>query len=394
MLSKFIRQLLQSAGLPLTIRQFWWFSFLYWSFFALVWYGQATMVWYLTPDSRLYYSETLYWFFEMLFWWGATPLVIYCAQRFPLMGNQGTLQMIGKVLIHVLIAALLYGLELLVEHLLLGSVRAQEQGQEITLHQVTTVFFLSYGTALGQYMLLVALYSILTYVYRFRSLKEQHLQTELTNEQLQNQLANAQLQSLKMQLNPHFLFNTLHTVVSLMIRGQTRRAALMVTALSDLLRAVLARQQANFLSLREELALTKQYLAIQQIRFEDRLTVELQVDAETESCEVPQLILQPLVENAITHGIADMTEGALIRVTARQWADHVMIEVFDNGIGCDKLSETSGTGLGLSNTLSRLEKAYGGKAQLRFEQPPGGTTTVRLLIPWQCNLSTPMPHTP
>ncbi|MGA0559545.1 sensor histidine kinase [Larkinella sp. VNQ87] len=382
-------RVLQTSGLPMTVRQFWWYSFLYWSFFGLIWYCQATMAWLLTPNAPMYATETLYWLIELLFWWGATPLIILCAQRFSFLKSQRTQGVFRQVLTHLVIAAVLYGIELLIEYTLLGSAMAREQGRQITLRRILTVFSLSFGTAFAQYLLLVVCYNVLTYVNQLQALKQQQLQTELTNEQLKNQLANAQLQALKMQLNPHFLFNTLHTVVSLMLRGQTRRAALMVTTLSDLLRGVLARQQANFITLRDEITLTRQYLSIQQIRFEDRLTVDFSIDPEAEECLVPQLILQPLVENAITHGIADLTEEARIQVTARRVNETVVIDVFDNGLGQEQLHDTSGLGLGLPNTLSRLQQAYGDRAQLRFEQPPGGTTTVTLLIPCQFSNENP-----
>lgn len=96
---------------------------------------------------------------------------------------------------------------------------------------------------------------------------------------------------------------------------------------------------------------------------------------------MPQLILQPLVENAITHGIAELTRGTIIRVAARQCADKIKIEVYDNGLGQHQLHTTSGTGLGLTNTVLRLQQAYGEKAGLLFNQPPEGITTVSLLIP-------------
>ncbi|MFD1140708.1 sensor histidine kinase [Larkinella insperata] len=378
-----IDRVLQTSGLPMTPRQLWRYSFLYWSFFSLIWYCQTTLVWLLTPNGRLYYTETLYWLIELLFWWGLTPVIIWCAQRFSLLRKQSASRFMAQLLTHVLIAALLYGIELIIEHLLLGSAIAHEQGRAITVRRVLLVFALSFGTAFSQYMLLVVCYSVLTHVYKLQSLKQQNLQTELINEQLNTQLANAQLQALKMQLNPHFLFNTLHSIVSMLMGNQTRRAIQMVTTLSDLLRSVLMRQQANFVTLFEEMTLTKQYLAIQEIRFEDRLTVEYAIAPEAENCLLPQLILQPLVENAITHGIANRSEGALIRIRAQRQEDVLLVEVFDNGAGHKRRQATSGTGLGLSNTRSRLEKAYGKQARLQFIQPPGGTTTLRLEIPCQ-----------
>jgi sensor histidine kinase YesM len=377
-----INQLLQPSGISLDTRQFWWYAFLYWGFFSVMWSFQATLAWMLTPDARMYATEIVYWLIEFLFWWLATPLIIYCAQIFPLLNHQKTSQLFRQTLIHLLIVAVLYMLELVIEYSILGRAMAHERGEVISVRKIVWVFSLSYGTAFSQYMLLVVCFNIFMHMYRFQALQQQHLRMELTNEQLKSQLASAQLQSLKMQLNPHFLFNTLHTVVSMIIQHQNKRAAHMVTSLSDLLRSVLARRQANFLELREELQLTRQYLAIQQIRFEDKLRIEYAVEPEVEQCLVPQLILQPLVENAVTHGIADLTEGALIRISARRSDSTVRIEVFDNGTGQNQLQPNSGTGLGLNNTLLRLQQAYGENASLLFEQPPGGTTTVSLLIPY------------
>lgn len=173
-----------------------------------------------------------------------------------------------------------------------------------------------------------------------------------------------------------------------MISNQTRRAALMITNLSDMLRSVLVGRTSNLLSLREEIDLTKQYLSIQQIRFENSLTIEYDIASNSLDCPVPQLILQPIVENAIIHGIGDVVSKALIRITSKRWADSIVIEVFDNGVGRNQIHNRSGTGLGLANTRSRLEKLYGSRAQLRFEQPVGGTTTVKLLIPFHSSLPT------
>lgn len=376
-----IQQLLRVSGIPLTPGQFWWYSFLYWFSFGIIWYCQSTLAWLLTPDAKMYYTETLYWIIEILYWWAVTPFIIYIARLYSLLNYRSNVQLFKRVCMHLLVVAVLYALELAIEYTLLGKAMAYEQGQIITFRRIAIVFAFSYGTAFSQYLLLVVCYNVLRYMYRFQELKQQHLQAELANEQLKGQLVNAQLQSLKMQLNPHFLFNTLHTIINLILQQQSQRAAKMVTSLSDLLRSVLARQQANFLSLKEELQLVRQYLAIQQIRFEDKLKIEYLIEEGADQCSVPQLILQPIVENAVTHGIADLTEQALIRISARCTAGHIVIDVYDNGVGQTQKMHTSGTGLGLSNTLMRLQQAYGEKAQLLFDQPDHGTTTVSLIIP-------------
>ncbi len=379
---RLVNRLLQTSHIPLTPAKFWWYAFLYWLFFGLIWYSQSTLLWILVPSQKIYLTDFIYWLIELLYWWAITPLIIYCAQRFPLQKYKRVSKLFIQLIVHVCIVAVLYSIELLIEYSILGQIMAHQlSGESYTIRRMVTIFVLSYGTAFSQYMLLVVCYNVLMYIYQLQALKEQNLLIDLTNEQLKGQLANAQLQALKMQLNPHFLFNTLHTVFSLIIHNQTQRAAQVVTSFSDLLRGVLSHQQSNFLSLREELQLTRKYLAIQQIRFEDRLHIEYNIESEVEECFVPQLILQPLVENAITHGIANISDKGIIRISARCLPSSVAIEVFDNGMGHNQQRETAGTGLGLANIRARLHKAYGEKAKLQFEQPQGGTTTVSLIIP-------------
>jgi len=168
-----------------------------------------------------------------------------------------------------------------------------------------------------------------------------------------------------------------------MIKNDIRKATQMITTLSDLLRAVLVNQKADFIPLQEELKLTQQYLAIQQIRFQDRLKVEYDINPATELCAVPQLILQPLVENSFTHGISELTTNAVIRITSKIRGTFLIIEVIDNGVGNKQRKASSGTGLGLKNTMLRLQQAYGNHGILDFTQPPGGGTIVSLSFPSQ-----------
>ena len=284
------------------------------------------------------------------------------------------------VLIHVLVASAFGLLVAVVSYALARPIHALETGRWMPPATMLIWFFYGYSLSVITYLLVVLGYSILTYTYQNQRLREENHAYELNNEQLKSQLTNAQLQSLKMQLNPHFLFNTHHAIVSLMLQNDNRNAIDMVTALSDLLRGVLARQDANFLPLHDELSLTRQYLAIQQIRFQDRLRIEYDIDPATETCPVPQLILQPLVENAVTHGISGLTSGALIRIATQHRPGLLAISVYDNGNG-KRSGGAGGTGLGLSNTRSRLEQAYGDRARLTFAQPPGGGTTVTLVFP-------------
>jgi sensor histidine kinase YesM len=384
-----ITRFLTRIGLPLTLRQFWLAALLFWGVFeGTTFLALRVGEWLEGGPVSLTITDFVNLLTSYLSSVAITPVILYAAQRFPLTGHSRG-KFMQVLLIHVLVLMVLNALICALLYVVSNWSLAWEFGRSnLPITKVYIWFSASLSAMLAEYMLLVVGYNILLYINQFRSLQQQHLQMQVNHEQLKGQLANAQLQTLKMQLNPHFLFNTLHTIVSLIIRNQARKAALMVTTLSDLLRSVLARQHANFIPLRDELLLTKQYLSIQEIRFEDRLTVEYIIDPDARDCPVPQLILQPLVENAITHGVADLTTGGLIRITARRLADQLIIDVFDNGVGQNQLQNTSGTGLGLTNTLSRLEQAYGLAAQFRFEQPPGGSTTVSLIIPCHYSLDT------
>ncbi|GAB4025222.1 sensor histidine kinase [Spirosoma koreense] len=390
-MTSFIDTLLARANLPITRRQFWRYALVFWSTLAVVSYIQHTLTWLLTNPGKMYLYESLQWLVTYLMWLGLSPFIIYTTQRFPIPLTERNGSWGRTILGHVLVSSLFGLLVAVVSFVFVKPLYAYETGHVINPLNILVWFLYTYSLTVITYLLVVVGYYIWVHVHQYQALKEQNLKYELNNEQLKTQLANAQLQSLKMQLNPHFLFNTHHAIVSLMLQNDNRKAIDMVTALSDLLRGVLAKQDTNFLTLRDELTLTQQYLAIQQIRFQDRLRIEYDIDPTTETCLVPQLLLQPLVENAVTHGVSGLTTDALIRISTRKRADTIQITVYDNGIGQRRKSR-GGSGLGLSNTRLRLRQAYGEAAQFDFDQPAGGTTLVQLTFPGQPSLLTPSQH--
>src|SRR5262249_40591374 len=188
---------------------------------------------------------------------------------------------------------------------------------------------------------------------------------ELKASQLEARLAQAQLQALKMQLHPHFLFNTLHAISALM-RKDVEEADRMITRLSDLLRLTLENVGAQEATLRQELEILGRYLEIEQRRFGDRLQVKMEIEPETLDARAPNLILQPLVENAIRHGIAPRSAPGLIEIRASRAGDKLELQVRDNGVGLPTdHREPIKEGVGLANTRARLEQLYG--AAYRFE---------------------------
>ena len=195
--------------------------------------------------------------------------------------------------------------------------------------------------------------------------------------QLEARLMEAQLQVLKMQLNPHFLFNTLHSISALMHRD-LEAADRMISVLSDLLRLSLENAGKQEIPLKQELDFLERYLEIETTRFSDRLTVNLDIEPQALDARVPNLILQPLVENAIRHGIALRSAPGQVDVMARVANGRLRLEVRDNGPG---LSAKPREGIGLSNTRARLAQLYGKDQQLEVRNAPLGGLVVRMTIP-------------
>jgi signal transduction histidine kinase len=203
----------------------------------------------------------------------------------------------------------------------------------------------------------------------------------LTAAQLEARLAEAQLQALQRQLHPHFLFNTLHTI-SALIHRDAEAADEMLARLSDLLRLTLDRLGVQQVTLKEELEFLEKYLEIERTRFGDRLVVDMQIEPETLDICVPNLMLQPLVENAMRHGIAPRLGGGRLQIVARRTGDRLWMMVRDNGAGLPKAKlDAFNHGVGLSNTRSRLEHLYPGNHRFEFHEPSDGGLAVTIEIP-------------
>ena len=196
---------------------------------------------------------------------------------------------------------------------------------------------------------------------------------------LEGSLIQAKLDSLQGRLHPHFLFNTLNSIGAL-IHDQPAAAEQMLGSLSELLRASLHADPSREVTLARELELLRQYISIQQTRFNDRLTVTIDAAPDVLDACVPHLLLQPLVENAIRHGIAPREGPGHVRIAAGPRGDRLRLVVEDDGVGWTKGGATSGSGIGLSSTRARLEHLYGGAARLEVEArtPTGVTVTVDL----------------
>jgi len=203
---------------------------------------------------------------------------------------------------------------------------------------------------------------------------------ELRTAELEVGLAQARLQALQMQLNPHFLFNTLHSISSLMHKD-VEAADRMISRFGDLLRLALENTEAHEVSLRQELEFLRSYLEIEQTRFGERLSVRLDVAPEALEARVPNLVLQPLVENAIQHGIEPHARPGQIELRARREKEMLLLEVRDNGNGLP--GSHPGKGVGVSNTRARLQHLYGNAHRFEFRNGEGGGLVVRVVIPFR-----------
>jgi two-component system, LytTR family, sensor kinase len=310
------------------------------------------------------------WLICATLWLAATPLILWLSRRFPLdrrrwLTNSVVHLAIGAFLSFLLLAAYTSIISLL--HLgnsnqtWLGAFRFQIVGG---FHAEVLTYWMVIGLCHG-----------IDYYRKYR-------ERELRASQLEARLAQAQLDALKMQLHPHFLFNTLNSI-SVLMSEDVVAARRMLARLGDLLRASLENVGTHEVSLREELEFLNNYLGIEQTRFQDRLSVKIDVEASVLNSRVPNLILQPLVENAIRHGIAPHTQPGLVEIRAARKNGMVELQVRDNGAGLPKGSPgTLMKGIGLSNTEARLKQLYGAHHRFDISEVSGGGLLVAIAIPF------------
>ncbi|HYI48938.1 MAG TPA: histidine kinase [Allosphingosinicella sp.] len=247
-----------------------------------------------------------------------------------------------------------------------------------------------FGAILFTVSLLIA-WSALYYSINFFILLEEQSDRLL---RLESQASNAQLAMLRYQLNPHFLFNTLNSISTLVLLKQTERANAMLSRLSSFLRYTLVNESTGTVTLTQEIETLKLYLEIEKMRFEDRLRPHFHIDRHAMDAQLPSLLLQPLIENAIKYAVTPQEEGADISVEARRQADRVLITVFDTGPGTDALYNVraeQSTGVGLANIRDRLAQAYGDNHRFETQSDITGGFRVFIDIPYQYETETEDP---
>jgi two-component system, LytTR family, sensor kinase len=313
-------------------------------------------------------------------WAALTLLILRLADRFRIERKHW----FRNLVIHLLISAAL-AVSIRAIHNLIFQLGFNPFNSPITLLNFLRSIFVFFDYYMMIYWIIIIFSHALNYQkqYRDEHVKAAHLIAELA--QKQQQVTQAQLQALKMQLNPHFLFNTLNAIAALQLTN-IDAANSMLTRLGSFLRLTLDNSGAQEVSLQKELEFLNCYLEIEHIRFQDRLAVNMQIEQQTLDARVPNLLLQPIVENAIRHGIARQPGLGRISIRADRRGDMLHLQVADNGPGLDeggrngvKIKE----GLGLSNTRARLEQLYGQRYRFELRNRDEGGAEADLEIPFE-----------
>jgi hypothetical protein len=302
--------------------------------------------------------------------WGlAVPVIITIARRVPFDERRRA----APLLIHLLASILIASVIIIFAELALKWIPGK-RGTMQWWEAIRYAFGVNFHSLLPTYWMILFAYLAFQYYARYRD-------REMRATQLEARLSEARLDALKMQLRPHFLFNTLNSISSLMY-VDVDAADAMVTKLGDFLRLTIEGDGRQLVPLRQELDFVRRYLEIEEIRFEQRLRVDYEIDPQSMDALVPSLILQPLVENAIHHGIADREEGGRISIRASEAAGRLTMTIEDDGPGLGS-GEPERVRFGLGATRARLEQLYGTDHELRFANGSRGGLSVDVVIPYR-----------
>jgi two-component system LytT family sensor kinase len=233
----------------------------------------------------------------------------------------------------------------------------------------------------GRNMIDMAYYwAALAFGYAFE-IYQRYKSEELKAVQLETRLIETELKALREQLRPHFLFNTLNTISVLVRENKNEQAVRLIARLSTLLRMSLEHTRVHEVTVRQELEFLEGYLDIQKARFSDRLNVEIAIEPAALDARIPNLLLQPLVENAIVHGIAPKSGPGHVRVLGRVEGDRLHLNVTDDGPGLGEGGTRAKEGIGLANTRERIAKIYGAQGHLALRSEPGRGVSVCIVLP-------------
>lgn len=340
-----------------------------WTIVALFFSSQVFMMYYSERQPIPYARAFLVQASACYLWALATPLVLWLARRFRIDRQNWLRKVVLHFLFSLALISALISLHFVVYMLLSG------RASSITPLRLFGYLYPNLDRWLLVYWFIFLMSHAFNYYNSYRK-------GELKASQLRTQLVQSQLEALKMQVQPHFLFNTLHSISALLSKD-TEGARKMITRLGDFLRLTLENSGSMEVTLKQEIEFLNGYLEIERIRFQDRLTTEIKIDPEMLDVRVPNLILQPIVENAMRHAIGNSHAGH-VEISAFPNNGALHIEVKDNGPGliADRTCEARrGKGLGLANTQARLVGLYGTAASFEMTNRDSGGLIVSIEIP-------------
>lgn len=352
----------------------WAIIFGFWTLFSVLYANQIYFEMLHQPGMNHSWFRIVFW--QLLVWyaWGCfSPIILMLGRRYPIEAPK----LWRAVFLHVVAALVFAAFHGAAETSLKMLIRPFDAWSD------ERAFLLQYKSSLRNFFLVDVLvyWSILGFGYAF-DYRQRYRERASMASQLKAQLAQAQLESLKMQLHPHFLFNTLHTIAGLVRSNESKPAVDMIAGLSELLRHALENVDEQEVPLRDEVKFVELYLGIQQVRFSDRLKLRIDAAADTLDALVPNLILQPLVENAVRHGISMKDSAGSIVIETYRDEEMLHIRICDDGPGLQAgWRIEDGGGIGLSNTQARLSHLYGANHRFEMRNGESGGMIVTIALP-------------
>jgi signal transduction histidine kinase len=351
--------------------------FLVWTVLGLFLFSQALVQKLVSREPTPWWHYLASWLTGVYIWALLTPAMVRLASRFPIERQNWP----RRTALHLLLSVGIALLQLTVESAVLPRLGVFPSFMKTFGDTLGFLLVIGFHQAVLTYWTVLAIEHGFRYYRAYQERRQRALRLELHAAELQSQLARAQLSALKMQLQPHLLFNTLNAIMVLVRQQKGREAEEMVARLGDLLRCVLEDVEAQEVPLRRELEYLQLYLSIEQVRFQDRLQVRISVDPAILDAAVPHMGLQPIVENAIRHGIGRSSAAGKIRIGASRVNEMLRVTVEDDGPGL--VNGSQGLGIGLANTRARLHQLYGDAAQLALENGAQGGAVATMVLPYR-----------
>ncbi len=351
---------------------------------ALIWAFVGTVAYarhYLQAATAGQPTKT---FFEWLSWqtcfypWIAfSPLVFRLERKYPLQSTRWPLNFLRLAAVCMpvsyLCTQMAQGLSIGVRFLFHEPITIERPLWIPNQGELWIQTFIYWSTVVGAY--------VIRCLIQLHQREKEAAKLALEKAELESSLRQAELETLRMRLNPHFLFNCLQNI-AVLTQEDPKTASQMLTRLGDLLRTALRRESSAEMTLASEIALTRSYVAIEKMRFEDRLSILFDISPASEQALVPAFLLQPLVENAILHGLRGVQRDGVISIRSAIESDHLVIVIIDNGIGlAGKDAANLDPGVGLTSTCERLEKMYPQQHSFSIRPLPEGGTEVRVTLP-------------